>query len=240
MYTFPARVNAGATTYSATGVKLPSPGAWYVRAKHADSTHPRESYSPWTRIDVSPNVSVTAPKVLSHKSRTYKVYGTIKPRHSSTYLKVYAYRWNGKKYAYVKSYLGQRHDRGSARRHHQVQLFGQVHQEWEVEAEGQAHRPLRRVDEVQLVQLAHHREVASPHVSIASRTHRAPPGGIQPGLLLFRERQHHSSTSVPRSCEASVEVLPYAPMRVRLPEPVGAAMFRASRAGKNRVATADF
>ncbi len=104
VYTLAARVGAGATTYKATGVKLPSPGVWYMRAKHSDSTHPRESISPWTRIDVSPNVSVTAPKVKSHKSRTYKVYGTIKPRHSSTYLKVYAYRWNGRKYAYVKSF----------------------------------------------------------------------------------------------------------------------------------------
>jgi len=102
VYRYNAYTTSGGTTYSYPSVRLPSSGYWYLRAKHLDATH-RLSYSAWTTVYVSSSVLVTAPKVptsMTH-GHTYSVYGTIKPRHtSSTYIVVNAYRWNGSTYVY--------------------------------------------------------------------------------------------------------------------------------------------
>ncbi|NTU72233.1 MAG: hypothetical protein HGB10_10520 [Coriobacteriia bacterium] len=96
---------AGATSYSVGGIKLPSAGAWYVRARSTDEWS-RVSYSPWTTITISTSVSLGAPQPRSTMTRnkTYSVSGTLKPRHTSTYLSVRAYRWSGKSWVYKKSY----------------------------------------------------------------------------------------------------------------------------------------
>jgi hypothetical protein len=101
--TINASVAAGSATYSAS-VNVPYAGTLYIRARHSDQMH-LDSYSAWTPVYVSTTVSLPAPKpkttmLLNH---TYATSGTIKPVHSSStsgYIKIRAYRWDGKKWVY--------------------------------------------------------------------------------------------------------------------------------------------
>lgn len=106
-YSYSAAVSAGSTTYSAVSkVKLPAAGTWYMRARHVDLAHGLSYSSTWTTVTVSNAIKLYAPHVRStmYRNHTYSVYGYIIPRHTATYLRVYAYRWNGHRYAYVKSF----------------------------------------------------------------------------------------------------------------------------------------
>lgn len=100
------------TELTSSGARLTSPhytdtisgASGYVYAVQAWDSGTGAGRGSYTTFPKAVTLTTPKPPTTMKLNKTYQVSGTIRPRHTSgSSIKVYAYRWDGRKYAYVKA-----------------------------------------------------------------------------------------------------------------------------------------